>query len=92
MSTLSNDHLGEEDGYERIDITIWGPWRVDPVDNEYLSAMVMRVNRPKPHEIKQAVAVKLKGGIRFKLFVKRDPCPVRYTGEKCPICRKPHPK
>lgn len=93
MSTLSNDHLPMEDGFERIDVTIYGPWKVDPVDHEYLSGMVMRVDRPRPHEIKEVRVAKLDGGIRFKLFIKRDPCPVRYfTGATCPICRKPHSK
>lgn len=91
MSTLSNDHLGEAEGYERIDVTIYGPWKVDPVDNDYLSSMVMRANRPKPHEIKKVEALKLDKGIRFKLYVKRDPCPVKFFGGPlCPICRAPH--
>ncbi len=96
MSTLSNDHLGEADGYERVNVTIYGPYKrevhEDKITRSFLSGLIMRRDRPKPHELKKVTFKRFKGGIVYRLYIQRDPCPVRYTGAICPVCRKVHLK
>ncbi len=89
MTTLSNTHLGlNEKGFDVIDVEIYGLTDILPIP-EQVAGLVMRVDRPKPHEVKRVEVISHRRWTVYRLFVKKDPCPVRWVGI-CPLCRKEH--
>lgn len=96
---LYNDHLEDEEGFQRIDIVLTklsvlecnDEWANSQKGRESLAGMILEVNPPQPDEIKRVLTIE--DGIfkRFRLFIKRPPCPVIYLGDTfCPICGGTH--
>ncbi len=102
MLDLWNTSLPDEGEYEVIEISLaylsyaecTDEWGNSEEGREHLRGMILQVNGPRPHEIEKVTAVfNVKENRKtFRLYIKRDPCPVIFFGEGvCPLCGGVHP-
>lgn len=93
--SLGNTHLGEQDGYELVDVhfsrtSVFSKDRSPTIPT--LCDFVMRAGYPKASEVKRVKQLDSPDGRSFRLYIQREPCPVMLLPgqDKCPICGEEH--